>query len=162
MPWLHVVLQPYVKSAELFHCPSDTGMLIEDFTGQYLGAEHSMYSKYGTSYCTAPRSPRRHSGDAFFQTPAQLNVYMDGSGLWHGSGKDDLTIGVDHFYETNSDLFRAPYQHPARRWACEKPDVYAGLGTLGYAAVNPPYIRTLIVVFFKLAQGFAHFGANMG
>lgn len=105
MPWLHVVLQPYVKAPELFHCPSDTGMLIEDFTGQFLGAERSMYTKYGTSYLYRTEIAARHAGEATFQTPAQLNVYMDGSGLWHGSGKDDLAIGVDHFYKSNAELF---------------------------------------------------------
>ena len=105
MSWLHLVLQPYVKSRELFHCPSDTGMLIEDFTGKALGADHSMYAKYGTSYLYRTEIAARHAGDATFQTPAQLNVYMDGSGLWHGSGKDDMAIGVDHFYKSNPDLF---------------------------------------------------------
>ena len=105
MPWMHVALQPYVKSKELFHCPSDTGALIEDFTGQYLGAAHSMYGKYATSYLYRTEIALRHSGDAFFQTPAQLNVYMDGSGLWHGSGRDDMSIGAGHFYKTNAELF---------------------------------------------------------
>ncbi len=105
LPWLHEVLQPYVKSKELFHCPSDTGALIEDFTGLYLGAERSIYGKFGTSYLYRTEIAARHAGDASFQTPAELNVYMDGSGLWHGSGKDDLAIGVNHFYETNPDLF---------------------------------------------------------
>ncbi len=105
LPWLHITLQPYVKSAELFHCPSDTGTLIEDFTGLYLGADNSLYRHYSTSYLYRTEIAVRHSGDALFTTPAQLNVYMDGSGLWHGSGKDDLAIGTGHFYKSNPDLF---------------------------------------------------------
>jgi len=105
MPWLHEVLQPYVKSRELFHCPGDTGMMIEDFTGQLLNGTPTMYGKFGTSYLYRTEIAFRHAGDASFQTPAQLNVYMDGSGLWHGSGASDLSIGVGHFYESNPDLF---------------------------------------------------------
>jgi general secretion pathway protein G len=43
LPWLHEVLQPYVKSRELFHCPSDTGIFIEDFTAEYLGANADQF-----------------------------------------------------------------------------------------------------------------------
>lgn len=105
LPWLHITLQPYVKSAELFHCPSDTGTLIEDFTGLYLGADGSLYRHYGTSYLYRTEIAVRHSGEALFTTPAQLNVYMDGSGLWHGSGRGDSEIGTGHFYKSNPDLF---------------------------------------------------------
>ena len=136
LPWLHEVLQPYVKSKELFHCPGDTGTMIEDFTGLYLGADRSLFNKYGTSYLYRTEIAARHSGDAFFQTPAQLNVYMDGSGLWHGTGRDDLSIGVMHFDRTNPLLFRAPVQYPAWRRACKKPDLQPGVGTLGDTFVS--------------------------
>lgn len=101
LPWVHVVLQPYVKSKELFHCPSDTGITIEDFTGLELDCLPTCYGKYGTSYLYRTEIAMRGAGDASFQTPAQLNVYMDGSGLWHGSGPSDLSIGVGNFYPNN-------------------------------------------------------------
>jgi len=105
LPWLHQTLQPYVKSAEMFHCPSDTGTLIEDFTGLYLGADGSLFRRYGTSYLYRTEIAIRHMGDLSIATPAQINVYMDGSGLWHGTGKDDLTIGAGNFNKFNADLF---------------------------------------------------------
>jgi general secretion pathway protein G len=104
MPWLHEVLQPYVKSREIFHCPSDTGMEIEDFTGQVLDGLPTMYGRFGTSYLYRTEIAFRHAGDAMFQTPAELNVYMDGGGLWHGDGPSDQSIGAGHFFEGNSQL----------------------------------------------------------
>lgn len=104
LPWLHEVLQPYVKSKELFHCPSDRGIVIEDFTGLELDALPTCYGKYGTSYLYRTEIAARHAGDASFQNPAQLNVYMDGSGIWHGSGPDDRSIGIANWYKTNPDL----------------------------------------------------------
>jgi prepilin-type N-terminal cleavage/methylation domain-containing protein len=101
LPWLTDILQPYVKSKELFHCPSDTGITIEDFTGLYLGCLPTCFGKYSTSYLYRTEIAVRGLGDASFQTPAQLNVYMDGSGLWHGSGPSDLSIGVNNFYPNN-------------------------------------------------------------
>jgi prepilin-type N-terminal cleavage/methylation domain-containing protein len=106
MPWLHEVLLPYVKSHEIFHCPSDSGMDIEDFTGFVLNGRPTMFAKFGTSYLYRTEIAFRHAGDATFQNPAELNVYMDGSGLWHGSGPSDLSIGAGHFFEGNSELFQ--------------------------------------------------------
>ncbi|HEV2473713.1 MAG TPA: prepilin-type N-terminal cleavage/methylation domain-containing protein [Chthonomonadales bacterium] len=94
LPWLHVVLLPYVKSPELFHCPSDQGCLIEDFTHQLLNGVPTLYGKWGTSYLYRTEIAVDHAGDASFQTPADLNVYMDGSGMWHGSGETDQEIGL--------------------------------------------------------------------
>lgn len=105
MPWLHEVLLPYVKEREIFHCPADTGMDIEDFTGFELDGRPTMFGKFGTSYLYRTEVAFRHASDTSFQTPAELNVYMDGSGLWHGSGASDLSIGVGHFFEENPQLF---------------------------------------------------------
>lgn len=104
LPWLHVVLQPYVKSPEIFHCPSDRGIVIEDFTGLELDCLPTCYGKHGTSYLYRTEIAVRHMGDTSFQTPAQVNVYADGSGIWHGSGPSDLAIGVANWYKTNPDL----------------------------------------------------------
>jgi general secretion pathway protein G len=104
LPWLHEVLQPYVKSKEIFHCPSDTGLSIEDFTGQYLDATPTCFGKYGTSYLYRTEIAFRHFGDGSFQEPARVNVYMDGSGLWHGSGPSDLSIGVANWNQSGPDL----------------------------------------------------------
>jgi general secretion pathway protein G len=81
------------------------GVLIEDFTGQELDGTPTMFGKFGTSYLYRTEIAFRGAGDSTFQTPAELNVYMDGSGLWHGTGPSDLSIGVNHFYEGNSALF---------------------------------------------------------
>ena len=69
LPWLHEVLQPYVKSKELFHCPSDTGALIEDFTGVLPGSRtfDVRQVRYQLSVPHRDRRPscgRRHLPDA--------------------------------------------------------------------------------------------------
>ncbi|MCS6776812.1 MAG: prepilin-type N-terminal cleavage/methylation domain-containing protein [Chloroherpetonaceae bacterium] len=104
LPWLHEVLQPYVRSKEIFHCPSDTGILIEDFTALYLGAEPSSYQKYGTSYLYRTEHAVRRMHEAAIQSPARVNLYMDGSGIWHGSGPSDRSIGVERWHRDNPEL----------------------------------------------------------
>jgi prepilin-type N-terminal cleavage/methylation domain-containing protein len=92
MSMVHEVLQPYSKSKEIFHCPSDTGFDIEDFTGLQIdpagkppNASPSSFQKFGTSYYYRTEIALRHAGDQTFQTPAELNVLFDGAGKWHGS-----------------------------------------------------------------------------
>ncbi|MDE2126180.1 MAG: prepilin-type N-terminal cleavage/methylation domain-containing protein [Armatimonadetes bacterium] len=97
LPWLTDVLYPYTKSHEVFHCPSDSGIYIEDFTHQLLNAEPSCFQLYGTSYLYRTEIAVLHAGDASFQTPSDLNVYMDGSGIWHGSGESDQQIGLQNY-----------------------------------------------------------------
>ena len=86
------VLQPYIKNKELFHCPSDTGFDLEDFTGIHIDpngnpqdAFPSSYQKFGTSYYYRTEIAYKHAGEQNFQQPAQLNVLFDGAGRWHGS-----------------------------------------------------------------------------
>jgi general secretion pathway protein G len=89
---MHDVLQPYVKSKELFHCPADTGFDQEDFTGDEIdphgsppNARPSSFQKFGTSYYYRTEIAARHAGEATFQRPAEVNVLFDGAGAWHGS-----------------------------------------------------------------------------
>jgi general secretion pathway protein G len=86
------VLQPYIKSKELFHCPADTGFDTEDFTGLYIdptgtppNANPSSYQKFGTSYYYRTELAARHASDSSVQHPAEINVLFDGAGKWHGS-----------------------------------------------------------------------------
>ncbi len=105
LPWVHEVLQPYIKSTELFHCPSDRGIVIEDFTGLRLDCLPTCYGKYGTSYLYRTEIAARHLSEASFNDTSSANVYMEGSGIWHGSGPDDLSIGVANWFKTNPALF---------------------------------------------------------
>jgi prepilin-type N-terminal cleavage/methylation domain-containing protein len=86
------VLQPYIKSKELFHCPADTGFDIEDFGGIPIdpngtppNANPSSYQKFGTSYYYRTEIAYRHASDSSIQHPAEVNVLFDGAGKWHGS-----------------------------------------------------------------------------
>jgi general secretion pathway protein G len=88
---VQVVLQPYVKSLELFHCPSDYGFDTEDFTGLYIdptgnppNANPSSFKKFGTSYYYRTEIAEKHASDSSIQYPSQLNVLFDGAGKWHG------------------------------------------------------------------------------
>jgi prepilin-type N-terminal cleavage/methylation domain-containing protein/prepilin-type processing-associated H-X9-DG protein len=87
------VLQPYVKSKELFHCPSDTGFDREDFTGLQIdpggkpaNAYPSSFAKFGTSYYYRTEITEKNASESSFNEPANVNTLFDGAGSWHGSG----------------------------------------------------------------------------
>ena len=95
LPYLHEALQPYIKSKELFRCPSDFGFDIEDFTGLEIdpngnpkNASPSSYAKFGTSYYYRTEISFRNAGEQTFQHPSDVNVLFDGEGKWHGGFLD--------------------------------------------------------------------------
>jgi general secretion pathway protein G len=61
-------------------------------------------AQYGTSYLYRTEIAMRGLGDGGWQNPAEVNVYMDGSGIWHGSGPSDLSIGVANWNKNGPDL----------------------------------------------------------
>ncbi|MDW8050930.1 MAG: prepilin-type N-terminal cleavage/methylation domain-containing protein [Armatimonadota bacterium] len=85
MPMLHEVLQPYQKSREIWRCPADTGMEVQDFTGVPFPAHPSLYERYGTSYLFRTEIAFRQMRVGSIQNSAQVNLLFDGSGKWHGS-----------------------------------------------------------------------------
>jgi general secretion pathway protein G len=84
MPFMHEVLQPYIRSQEIFRCPSDTGYTIEDFNGTALDATPTSYSRFGTSYNFRTEIAFRRAGEPTFRNPIELNVMFDAAGKWHG------------------------------------------------------------------------------
>lgn len=85
MPMLHEVLQPYQKSREIWRCPADTGMEVQDFTGVPFPARPSLYERYGTSYLFRTEIAFRQMRVGGFQYSAQINMLFDGTGKWHGA-----------------------------------------------------------------------------
>ena len=98
IPYVQVTLLPYVKSLEIFHCPSDTGFDTNDFasgpngdlleidpTGHPKNAYPSSFIKFGTSYYYRTEIAVTHASQQSIQTPANINVLFDGAGRWHGN-----------------------------------------------------------------------------
>ena len=98
MPMMHDALQPYAKNKPLFLCPSDTGMRVLDNSfPQILQASPTLYSTYGSSYFFRTEITFRLLTSTSFELPADVNMFMDGAGHWHGSEgalqiDDDIVI----------------------------------------------------------------------
>ncbi len=86
MPLMHEVLQPYVKSKEVFRCPSDDGTyVLDNHFPQPFNTRPSMYQKHGSSYLFRTEIAFRQFTSTSFELPANVNIMFDGGGHWHGT-----------------------------------------------------------------------------
>ena len=86
MPMMHEALQPYMKSRQVFFCPADTGMYVLDNSfPQILQASPSLFYTYGSSYFFRTEITFRLLSQTSFELPANVNMFRDGAGHWHGS-----------------------------------------------------------------------------
>lgn len=86
MPLLHEALQTYIKSKDIFHCPSDQGTsVVDNFPDIGFETAPTMYATYGTSYFFRTEIAFRFFQQSQFQLPANVNVLFDAAGFWHGS-----------------------------------------------------------------------------
>ncbi|MCW5937593.1 MAG: prepilin-type N-terminal cleavage/methylation domain-containing protein [Fimbriimonadaceae bacterium] len=87
MPMLHEALQPYVKSAEVFRCPADSGSeLMDDQPDVEFKTAPTMYSGYKTSYFFRTEIAFKYFSSTRFKLPSNVNVLFDAFGHWHGDG----------------------------------------------------------------------------
>jgi prepilin-type N-terminal cleavage/methylation domain-containing protein len=85
MPMLHEVLQPYLKSAQVFKCPSDDGTsVLDNHFPETLITSPSMFATYGSSYFFRTEIAFRAFSQSTFRLPSDVNVLFDGAGHWHG------------------------------------------------------------------------------
>jgi len=86
MPFLHDVLQPYIKSLALFHCPSDSGSkVLDDRPNIDFENSPSMYAEWKTSYFFRTEIAFKQLSQTGLQNPSATNFLFDAAGHWHGS-----------------------------------------------------------------------------
>jgi len=83
MPELHDTLAPYIRSAELWHCPSDTGYTVLEDAGIPINATPTSYAAFGSSYVWRTELAFAHTIAGAMPDPAGTNVLFDGYGEWH-------------------------------------------------------------------------------
>jgi len=88
MPFLHNVLDPYVRGADVWACPSDTGYDYLDGTNFPLRGRPTAYEAFGHSYFYRTELAFRRMSVSGLQAPSQTNVLLDSDGAWHGDRKE--------------------------------------------------------------------------
>jgi len=117
MPLMQDALQPYIKSKEVFHCPSDTGTgILDNHFPDLFVTSPSLYQIYGSSYLYRTEITFKHSSSTSIQYPSSINVLMDGAGSWHGSTR---TVRKGDDFDTYADLIKG------YRYNCLYADMHA-------------------------------------
>ena len=127
LPPLTYVLRPYVKSAELWHCPADDGFDVADMSQQILDARPSSFAKFGMSYEYRTELTLKSKKELLGYDksdppveygPSDINVLADGHGSWHGENEprelrrynvlmgDGRVVNYDRKQLTNAWLLR--------------------------------------------------------
>ena len=95
MPRHEDVLQPYMQSREIWHCPSDTGYDVLEDSGLPLDGSPTAYDAFGGSYMYQTIITFMQRPIEQLREPTKINVYFDGFGSWHGGkGYDDKRWNV--------------------------------------------------------------------
>jgi len=87
MPQVHVVLQPYIKNAELFHCPSDIGYTELDDSAIPIYGKPTGFAAFGTSYFYRTEITFRQMIAGSMPDLTGTNLYFDAHGDFHGGKK---------------------------------------------------------------------------
>jgi prepilin-type processing-associated H-X9-DG protein len=93
MPLINLVLDPYVKSTEIWHCPDDKGFTILDDNGFPMNATPTCFVAFGTSYLYRTELTFDLATQESLKDPAGINVMADACGAWHG---DSTYTGSRH------------------------------------------------------------------
>ena len=127
MPMLQDSLAPYIKSPQLWHCPSDAGFDTIDTTGSNIAptAHPTSYDVFHTSYFYRTEiafDHKAYSTIASYDNScaehdlAEVNVLMDANGSWHGGAftdrRYDVLMGDGHVVGQNLQQFNATWQRP--------------------------------------------------
>jgi len=107
MPFLHEAVQPYIKSLELFKCPSDDGTNVLDDRPHIPFANHpTMHSVYKTSYFFRTEIAFKQLSQTGLSDPSNTNFLFDAAGHWHGAARA-MTVDISPAdFEPNLRKFR--------------------------------------------------------
>jgi len=120
MPWLHEILGPYIRNREIWECASDFGYDELDVAGVPLDARPSSYEKFKTSYLYRTELAFRRASISNLSYPADINVLMDGCGLWHGGGflfsqrRYNVLFADGHVKSRNRDEYMRAWSVPVQ------------------------------------------------
>jgi len=117
MYYLHVVVQPYVKNPEVWHCASDSGYTELEDSGIPMNALPTSYAAYGTSYMWRTELCFSQTMQERLPDPTAVNVLFDGHGKWHGSASYEgrrwnMLFGDGHVKSVGRDVFDKAWATP--------------------------------------------------
>lgn len=115
--YVHKALYPYCRSAEVFHCSSDTGFDVEDILGLPFDAAPVYYERYGSSYFYHTDLAASEIAEAALEKPSETFLFSDACGDWHGSvgahsKRYNVVFADQHSKSLSRDQFKRLWSNP--------------------------------------------------
>lgn len=115
-PLLSEVMHPYIKSSNVWNCPSDFGFKTIDLTNTALEAEPSCFDRFGMSYLYRTEVTLLDLSEERLSHPSEANILADASGSWHGgeseSRRYNVLFGDGHVKSLGWDAYNSVWDAP--------------------------------------------------
>lgn len=85
MYFVDLVLNPYIKNRELWHCSMDSGFDELEDAGIALNGRPTAFQAFGNSYHFRTELAFSQIGSANMENSTAVNVFFDAWGGWHGT-----------------------------------------------------------------------------
>lgn len=118
LPPLTFVLRPYIKSKDVWRCPSDVGFDVTE-SSQTLNARPTSFAVFAMSYYYRTELTLKRKGELLGRSkvppynehgPSEINILFDGHGSWHGEMDEkqrryNVLWGDGHVKNVGRDTF---------------------------------------------------------
>ncbi len=117
LPMLHEILDPYVRSAEVWYCPSDTGYDYLDDSNIPLDGRPTAFGRFGTSYFYRTEAAVIGLTTTSLNRGAEVSLLMDATGAWHGEDRGrgarlNVLFGDGHVKSATRAQYDEAFQQP--------------------------------------------------
>ncbi len=119
MAFVHVVLDPYVKNNEIWHCSRDSGYDILEDTSLPLNGRPTSFEALGSSYHFRTELAFSGAGPSTIENATGINVMFDAWGGWHGSegynrGRWNILFADGHVKSADRKAYDAAWATPTQ------------------------------------------------
>ena len=117
MSFINVVLDPYVKSRELWHCSMDSGYDELEDVGLPLNGRPTSFEVFGSSYHYRTELAFSQLGPEALADATAVNVMFDAWGGWHGGagftrGRWNMLFADGHVKTADRNAYDAAWATP--------------------------------------------------
>jgi general secretion pathway protein G len=117
MYFINIVLDPYVKNKELWHCQMDSGLTVVEDEGIPLNGQPTEFQAFGSSYFWQTYLAFCGVQVEALTNPAAVNVVFDAWSGWHGSpgytnGRWNILYADGHVKTADRAEYEAAWSTP--------------------------------------------------
>ena len=115
MPLLYQCVDPYLKSQQVWVCPSDTGIVYDYISAQMVNSP-CIYLQYGMSYGYRTELGILGLSITDVKRPSEIHILADSDGCWHFGTRDRLSTYRYNVLYLDGHVKLSLYSDYSRSW----------------------------------------------